>query len=205
MSLEKILQAMRTEAENELLAIDRAAEAEIECLKAEAEVRAGKARSEHLPAIQARLTADRARIINRAKLEALHSVLGTREALISEAIEAAALQLASLDGNEAYTAFLERLACEAVNVLGPNGLQLRVQRADVPAMQEICSRLGLSVPVHEDLAHAPGQPESLGGVIATTDDGRISLVNTLGERLQRVASLYRSELAEMLFGPTQQE
>jgi vacuolar-type H+-ATPase subunit E/Vma4 len=200
MPLDKILQAMQAEADGQVSAIEEAAELEVARLKAEAELRASKARASHIPAIQAPLAAERARIINRAKLEALRTVLGTREALISEAIEAAALQLATIHGSDAYRALLERLACEAANTLGTDALRLQVQGQDVKDMLGICERLGLSASVEENLAHAPGQPESLGGVIATAGDGRISLVNSLGERLQRVASLYRTDLAEMLFG-----
>jgi hypothetical protein len=76
-------------------------------------------------------------------------------------------------------------------------------------MQQIVREMGLLATVVGDLADAGslGQlrfaaPElkdnSLGGLAVTTAAGRICLINTLEMRLQRVAQLYRAQIAEIL-------
>jgi vacuolar-type H+-ATPase subunit E/Vma4 len=66
-------------------------------------------------------------------------------------------------------------------------------------MKAIVQELGLSVVVEGDLENNGLWGADLGGVVATTPDERIRLVNTLEVRLQRVASLYRAQIAEMFF------
>jgi vacuolar-type H+-ATPase subunit E/Vma4 len=98
MSLDKILQALEAEAAQELAEIERAAEVEIARIRAEAEEKAAVARQKHAPALAAPLQAERARILNQAKLEALRTVMGTREELMRAAVTAAAAHLAASSG-----------------------------------------------------------------------------------------------------------
>jgi len=103
MSLNKILQALEAEAAAELAEIERAAEVEIARVRAEGRgKRAPAAQQRHTPAIEAPLQAERARILNQAKLESLQTVMGTREELMRAALEAAAARLAILPDGETY-------------------------------------------------------------------------------------------------------
>jgi vacuolar-type H+-ATPase subunit E/Vma4 len=92
------------------------------------------------------------------------------------------------------------LVQEAVNSLGPDSrLCLRVQDRDVELMRTIVRDLGLSATVEGGLESEDTPWGCLGGLVATTSDARVSLVNTLGARLGRVASLYRSQIADLVF------
>ena len=204
MPLENILQALETEATRQVAEIEQATQAEIERIRDQAQAEAVAIRQKQMALIQAPLQAERARILNRARLEALQIVMGAREVLITSALEAAAQCLAALAGSTEYARLLGRLAQEAVEVLGgDDSLCLRVQSCDVELMGQIVQKMGLSATVEADWDSGGESGRStpwgdLGGLVATTLDERIKLVNTLGTRLQRVADLHRSQIAELI-------
>jgi vacuolar-type H+-ATPase subunit E/Vma4 len=201
MSLDKILQALEAAAAAEIAEIEQTAEAEVSRIRTEAEAQALIARQRHKEMIVAPLQAERARILNRAKLEAQQTVMGVREELIRAALEAAAARLAVPPEGDAYARVLERLTREAVAALNQNnGLCLRVERRDRPLLTRIVGQWGLQATLEEGTTSDGAAWDCPGGVVAISADGRISVVNTIGARLQRVATLYRSEVAAMLFG-----
>jgi vacuolar-type H+-ATPase subunit E/Vma4 len=199
MPLENILQALETETERLVAEIDQATQAEIDRILAEAQAEAAIARQKHIAAIKAPLRAEQACILNQAKLEALQIVQGTREELIRAGLEAAACLLEMRASAEQYPDLLQQLTAEAVAVLGAKEASLRVRSSDVALMNDIVQRLGLSATVTGGLEDDEAIAGNGGGVVATTLDGRISLINTPTIRLSRAASLYRLQIAKMMF------
>jgi len=200
MPLENILQALEAEADGQLAEIEQRAGDEIERIRAQARAEAAQVRQKHLAGTQTPLQAERARILNQAKLEALRVVMGARETLIASALEAAARQLEAGRATPTYATWLRRLAQEAVDTLGPDSqLRLRVQDRDLELMRRIVHDMGLSATVEGGLESEDSPWGCLGGLVATTPDARISLVNTLDARLGRVAGLYRSQIAGLVF------
>lgn len=204
MPLDTILHALEAEAERLVAEIDQASQAEVERILTQAQAVAVVVRQKHLTAIEAPLRAERARLLNRAKLERLQLVLGTREDLITAALKAAARRLAALTSTPAYAGWLGQLTQEAVAVLGLNSLCLHVQSNDLVLMNRLVQELGISATVTGDLELAEELERDLGGVVATTPDGGISLINTFGVRLQRVATLHRARIAELMFEDQQE-
>jgi vacuolar-type H+-ATPase subunit E/Vma4 len=200
MPLEAILQALDAEAARELAAIKQAGQAEIAQIEADADRQASLARQKQIDAICAPLKAEQARLINQAKLKALQIVLGTREELISAAMEATARNLADFTESAAYPELLKQLACEAAAPLGADQpLRFRVRTEDVPLMEQLAQQLNLDATVIADLREEDTVWDSgLGGVIASTADRRVSVVNTLEARLQRAATVHRAKLAGWL-------
>jgi vacuolar-type H+-ATPase subunit E/Vma4 len=199
MPLANILRALEAEAERLVTEIDQAAQAEVERIRAEAEAEAAVVRQKHLTAIQAPLRAEQARILNHAKLEALQIVLGTREELITAALERTTCRLAEQPSAEGYAGLLQQLTEEAVTVLDAKELCLRVRSSDVALMERIVQELGLAAVVTGGLEEDETTAGYGGGVVATTLDGRIRLINTPTARLARAASLYRRQIATMMF------
>ncbi|MCX7670186.1 MAG: V-type proton ATPase subunit E [Anaerolineae bacterium] len=205
MSLEKILAALQEEAKRQVAAIEQAAQAEIARIEEQAQAAAAAEREKQCRAIREPLQAEQARILNRARQEALQTILGAREALIAAALEGTARRLARLADSEAYPPILQQLICEAAEALGRDGtLHLRVRTRDVPLAERQVAALGLAASVEGGLEDEASPWGCLGGVEASTADGRIRLVNTLAARLARAADLYRSHIAELLFGAGQE-
>ncbi len=199
MPLENILQTLEAEAERLVTEIDEATQAEVERIRAEAQAEATVVRQKHITAIEAPFRAEQARILNQAKLEALQIVLGTREELITAVLEATVRQLEALTSTELYADLLQHLTQEAVTVLGVNEVCLRVRSSDVELMNCIVQKLGLSATVTGGLEDDEAMASNGGGVVTTTLDERISLINTPIARLARAASLYRLQIAKMMF------
>lgn len=200
MSLDKILETLEIEAEAQVVALEQTTKAEIERIQAKAQVEAELARQKRLAAIQAPLQAEQARILNKAKLEALQIVLGTREDLLTALFETTAQRLAALTNQERYDRLLQQLLEEAVETLPKAGpFRLEVEKQDVKLMQKIIQGMGLEAEVEGTLKREGLWGAELGGVTVTTPDGQISVVNTLEARLERAATLYRAQIAEMLF------
>lgn len=205
MSTERILQALEAETERQIAEIEQAAQKEIEQIYAQAQAEAAAGRQKRLDAVQAPLQAEQTRILNQAKLEALQIVLGMRESLINSALEATAHHLADLVTSEAYAQVLWQLTEEALDTLDVAGqVRLRVQDRDVPLMGCLVQEMGLSADVEGGLEERTSSWGCPGGVVVTAADGHIRLVNTLAARLQRVASLYRPQIADMLCGASQE-
>ena len=215
MPLENILQALEAESARQVTEVEQTAQAEVARIRAQAQAGATAARQQHMLALQAQLQAERAGIINQARLEALRALMGTRETLMASALEAAARRLGTLSVSPAYPTLLRRLTQEAVDRLGtPSQLRLRVRSCDVELMCGLVEEMGLAATVEGNLESeaspatasaegrqfngAPSPWDFLGGVVVATPDERISLANTLAARLQRVASLYRSHIAALV-------
>jgi vacuolar-type H+-ATPase subunit E/Vma4 len=215
MALENILQALEAEAEQQTREIEQETQAQIERICAEARAEAAAVRQKQLAAIQAPLRAEQARIVNRARLEAVRVVTGAREAAINTVLAAAAERLADLTATEQYAGLLRRLAQEAAARLeANNGLVFYVRSRDVTLMQQIVQESGQAATVkggleNQELASrlaATSTWGSLGGLVAAINPKeQVCLVNTLGTRLQRVAGLYRSQIAGLILDEPQED
>ncbi len=205
MPLNDILQALKSETERLEKEIQQATQAEIDRIRTQAQTEAEAVRQKHITAIEVPLQAEQARILNQAKLEALQIVMGTREDLMIAALEAALCRLNGLASTNTSAGLLQQLTQEAVDALGGNSLCLQVQSSEVASMERIAQEMGLSATVAGGLEDETAVEGDWGGLVATTADGRISLINTPAVRLRRVASLHRAKIAEMLFDPQQEE
>lgn len=205
MPLENILQTLEVEAERLAIEIDQATQAEVDRVRAEVQAEAALVRQKHIAAIKAPLRTEQARILNQAKLEALQIVLGTREDLITAVLEAAARRLEERSTVKQHAGLLQQLTQEAVTVLGDREVCLQVPSSDVALMNCIVQQLGLSATVTGGLEDDQAMAGNGAGVVATTLDGRISLINTPAARLARAARLYRLQIAKMIFEDQPQE
>lgn len=202
MALDNILQALETEANQQIAGLERAAQTELEAIRTQAQAEAEAARQQQLTAIEFPIRTERTRLLNRAKLEALQRVIGTREDLISSVLEEAGHRLAALPRLASYPALLQQLTQEAVETLdGVGRLQVCVAERDLALMNRIVEQLALPAVVAGGLDR---EPADWGGVVVTSADGHISLINTLAARLERVARLYRAQIAELIFGDQQE-
>jgi vacuolar-type H+-ATPase subunit E/Vma4 len=202
MALDNILQALEAEANQHIAELEQAAQTELAAIRTQAQANAEAARQQQLAAIKLPIRTERTRLLNQAKLEALQRVLDTREALISSVLEEAGRRLAALPGLASYPVLLQQLTQEAVEALdGVGRLHVRVAKRDLALMNRIVEQLALSAVVEENLDREPAE---WGGVVVTSTDGRISLINTLATRLERVARLYRARIAELIFDDEQE-
>lgn len=136
---------------------------------------------------------ERARIIHRARLEALRAVGNVREALVDAALEQTRGRLAGLRTHTNYPTVLRRLTKEALAELERSlgeveTIRLQIDPLDRQLMESILNDLGLYLQVDFEL-------NCWGGPVAKSEDGRVVVINTLEARLERATPHLRRYLA----------
>lgn len=210
MALEQILKALEDHTDRENGELERSATEEIAAIQTAARLEAKRVHQEQIDVIQKPLQLEQSRILNRAKLEALQIVLQTREQIMEVVIELSAKRLAKLSESTSYPSLLCHLTQEAIDALeSTDEYHIRVRACDEELMNSIVQNLDIQATVTDDLREQDSQLDSqygsLGGLVMSTRDGRIQVRNTLDLRLQRVAVLYRSRIAESIFSNARKE
>lgn len=136
---------------------------------------------------------ERARLLHRARLEALGLVAAARDGHVAAALAALEQRLASLRTARDYPLVLRRLTEEALAALdvAPGDReppQLMVDPRDRDLLERSLHDLGLPLAVEPAL-------ETWGGLVAHSADGRIVVNNTLEARLERALPFLRRDLA----------
>lgn len=190
MPLEHILRAMQAQADAEIEATTRAAEEEAAQLIAQAEEQGRAIRARHLARAEPALLAEVASLQNKAKLSALRALANAREELLKQAFAQAECCLSSIRQSPEYGAIFRTLAQEVVRELGSD-LTAHVDPGDVELAQQVFAELGVDARIEARLT-------PLGGLEATTPEGRVVVVNTLAARLERGRALLRGPVARIL-------
>jgi V/A-type H+/Na+-transporting ATPase subunit E len=198
MSLEAILAAIRASSEQQVEAIERQAAVEAAAIREAARREADKER--HEACARAALPAHRehSRIIHRARLLHLRTVGDAREAAIDTALAAARSRLAAARSDAGYPIVLQRLAEEALAELASSLEDVARARLEADPRDE--SILAPILRQHNLEAATGYQLDCWGGVVARSEDGRITVINTLESRLERVTPFLRRYLATLFAG-----
>jgi V/A-type H+-transporting ATPase subunit E len=192
MSLQPILEKIRATGESQIQAIEQEAQLKSNEILAHARMEAEQIQEDASTDASAPAVAERARIVHRARLEALHIVGAVRENLVDTAINRMREQLASSRSDSAYPMVLRALVEESLKQLtaseGQGNFQLLADRRDRILLEKILNDLALDMPVRYEL-------NSWGGVTARSEDGRVVVINTLESRLNEAAPFLRRHLA----------
>jgi len=192
MSLQPILEKIRATGESQIQAIEQEAQLKSNEILAHARMEAEQIQEDASTDASAPAVAERARIVHRARLEALHIVGAVRENLVDTAINRMREQLASSRSDSAYPIVLRALVEESLKQLtaseGQGNFQLLADRRDRILLEKILNDLALDMPVRYEL-------NSWGGVTARSEDGRVVVINTLESRLNEAAPFLRRHLA----------
>ena len=195
MSLHHILEAIEAEGDAQVYEIEAQtftqcseiiADAHLVSEKIKAKVRA----KEIAPAYK-----ERARIIQKARLEALQIIGDAREDLVDTALGQVHERLASIRTDNAYPIILRKLLQESLtelnNSLSDNDkIKLEADARDRDILKDILTDLKLDFSVRYTL-------DCWGGVIAKSEDDCIVVINTLETRLERATPYLRCYLAAL--------
>lgn len=195
MSLEAILASIEAAGQEEADALVQKAQAEaatiIEQAQRQAErVQKGAREQALTPAYR-----ERARMLHRARLEALRSIGAARETAIDAVLAQARILLSQVRARQDYPDILRRLTEESLAELQRSLEDISAARLDIDArdealMKDLIRGFGLQIPVSCSL-------ECWGGLVASSRDGRIVVVNTLESRLERATPFLRRDLATL--------
>lgn len=193
MSLSAILESIRASGDAQVAAIETQAYEQSRHLLANARMEAQLIEDQSRNMAIAPAFKERARILHRARLEALQVVGGARESLVDAALDQLRGRLVGLRSDASYPAVLRRITHEALAEL-EDSLQdlaqvtLMADPRDRALVENILHDMGLNTPVNYEL-------ECIGGLIASSVDGEIVVINTLEARLDRAIPSLRRYLA----------
>lgn len=192
MGLQNILERIRESGGAQVQDIEKNAKSRASEILAQAHTEAEGIESDARARAGAPANAERARIIHRAKSEALHLLGEVREDLVDTAIARTREHLASLRSDSSYPEILRSLTEQALAQLaaseGAQEAQVLADSRDKDRVQTILAELGMNVPVRFEL-------NNWGGLIATSRDGRVVVINTLEARLEQAMAFLRPHLA----------
>jgi vacuolar-type H+-ATPase subunit E/Vma4 len=202
MGLLAILDAVRASGEAQVRELEESALRQIREIRAGARLDAERVAEEARLATVAPAIRERARILHRARLEALQIIGNKREALVDAALDQTRGHLEGLRTDAAYPAVLQRLTEEALGELERSleelgSAQVEADPRDRELMERILSGTGFKLEVSYSLT-------CWGGLIAKSRDGRVVVINTLEARLERATPFLRRQLAGLFEGESPQ-
>lgn len=202
MSLLAILDAIRASGQEQVQELEESALRQIREMRAGARVEADRVAEEARAATVAPAIRERARILHRARLEALQIIGNKREALVDAALDQTRGHLEGLRSDAAYPAVLQRLTEEALGELERSleeldSAQVEADPHDRVLMERILAGTGSKLEVSYSLT-------CWGGLIAKSRDGRVVVINTLEARLERATPFLRRHLAGLFEGESPQ-
>ena len=192
MSLQAILDRIRAFGDAQLKEIEKNAQSQENDILAHARMEAEQVEEDACAKTCAPASAERARILHRARLDALHIVGSIREGMVDAAITRTCEHLASLRSDPAYPMVLHSLTEEALAQIasaeGDEKPRILADPRDKALIPKILKDLQLNIPVGYEL-------NCQGGLIAQSEDGCVVVINTLEARLQQATTYLRSFLA----------
>jgi vacuolar-type H+-ATPase subunit E/Vma4 len=191
MGLEAILEQIRSLGDAQILEIERNAQSQVSEIMARARMDARQIEEDSTESASAPAAPERARILHRARLEALGIVGDVREELVDTAIHRTRERLMSIRRDPSYLVVLRTLTEEALTELASGGTGmggLYADPRDETLLQEILTELRLDLPVRYEL-------NCWGGLIAKSEDGRVVVINTFESRLEHATPFLRRHLA----------
>ncbi len=191
MGLQAILEKIRAEGEAQVQEIEQSAQIQVNGILAQARAEARQIEEDACAEVSAPAVAERARILHRARLEALRIIGDVREELVDTAITRARERLASIRADRSYPEVVRTLTEEALAELNSGdagNAQLLADPRDRAILASVLDDLELDLPVDYGL-------NCWGGLIAKSKDGRVVVINTFESRLEHATAFLRSHLA----------
>jgi vacuolar-type H+-ATPase subunit E/Vma4 len=193
MSLEVILEAIRAAGEARLLKVEEHARAQVTEIQVEASRAAQQIQEKSRASAAAPAYQERARIIHRAHFESLKATGSTLEGLVDTTLGRVRQKLTGVRLDDSYPSILHKLAQEALVELEASSeeagkVRLEADERDRSLLEDILRDLRLDLPVSYKLT-------CWGGLIAKSEDERVTVINTLEARLERATPFLRQCLA----------
>jgi V/A-type H+/Na+-transporting ATPase subunit E len=128
-----------------------------------------------------------------AKGELKEQALRNRESQFRAAFDEAEKQLSGIREDTKYPAIFEQLAREATGAMGEAPFEVHVDKRDQDLCKKTLAALGIRCGILADI-------ECVGGLVASSPDGLVTISNTVESRLERIKEHKRLEIYAILAG-----
>ena len=192
MSIEDILQALDDQCRQECQEIFKRAEQEAKRILDKAQEEAENIRQARLAKVRAEAESETTAMLYSARLRSKNAVINAKERIAERALAKAEQGLADLRSRPDYPALLKGLIEEGlVRVSGK--VLVHVDQADGELAEAILRDLGVEHALRTDI-------RTKGGAVVSDPEGKVKVINTVEERLNRAREKLRMEVSAILFG-----
>ncbi len=191
MALDDIFRALDEQGDKEIEEILSAARAQGDAIGAEAAEEADSIRRQRIEQVEKSVRAASAQRLNSVRLENKKRIAAIKEAAVGTAFDEAGAALSAIRSSPGYDEMFRALLTEAADGAGPD-LMLEVDPADEKLAGRLLADLGIAGAVTSGSA-------TVGGVVVSTDGGRMIRRNTLEDRLAKLRSIAQADVAGILF------
>ncbi|RJP26040.1 MAG: hypothetical protein C4536_16415 [Actinobacteria bacterium] len=192
MSIEDILQALDDQCRQECQDIFVRAEGEAKQILDKAQGEAEAIRQARLAKIKAEAQSETTSMLYSARLKSKNAVISAKEQVAEKALRAAEEGLQGLRSRQDYPAILEGLIKEGLTRISGK-IVVHVDPADAAVADKVMQGLGLDYELRTDI-------QTAGGAIVSDAGGRVRIINTMEERLNRAREKLRMQVSGILFG-----
>jgi V/A-type H+-transporting ATPase subunit E len=149
-----------------------------------------------------RAEAEKRKIASLTEVDVRNRLLQTKEELVDAAFQGALRQLGDFTETEAYQTYLLKLIEHAAKRIGAKNLIVQVNAKDkVWLTKEVLRHLSGKLNVEMTLSDLA--IECIGGCKMQTQDGSVSVDDTIDNRLQELKPTLRTQIAKILFEEAQ--
>ncbi len=192
MSIEDILQALDDQCRQECQEIFKRAEEEAKQILDKAQVDADDIRKSRVAKVRAEAESESTSILYSARLKSKNTVISAKEQIAEKAIARAEERLRDLRSRDDYAAILEGLIGEGLSRISGK-VTVHVDSADKELAQSLLKKMKVDFVIENDV-------HTIGGAIISDADGKVLIINTAEERLNRAREKLRMQVSAILFG-----
>ncbi len=193
MDYEKLMKSMDAGAEEKTADLMQRAQKTSAEIKSTAHAKAAEIKKLHMDGASKTLMLERNRSLYTANTEARKQIGNLKHELYNETFDLARERLASARSNGYYEDTFRKMAEEAVRSLGEDEVVLHVDKKDVDLCRKVTGGLGIRCDIRAD-------NDCMGGLIATSKDGKVVVYNTFESRLENARRRIRLEVFNKLYG-----
>jgi V/A-type H+/Na+-transporting ATPase subunit E len=191
MSIEDILRALDDQCREECQEIFSKAEQESKQILEKSKQEAEAIRQARLAKIKAEAQSETTSMLYSARLKSKNAVISAKEIVAEKAMADAEKELKNLRSRKDYPAVLEGLIGEGLTRVSGK-VVCHVDPADKELADSILRKQGVDYEVIADL-------KCIGGCIISDPEGRVNIINTVEERLNRAREKLRMDVSGILF------
>jgi len=192
MSLEAILEGIQASGEEEIKAIQLESQVRAQELLEQTRATANQIGNKNLNEGLLKTKFAQTRILQRARMEALDITEAAFQDLLEEVLSKAQEQLSFIRSDARYPAILSYLTHEAVDELKPSlqegeTIHLLADPRDQDLLEELLKDYPINI-------QADYQLDCWGGVIVSSEDEKVRIINTLKARLKRATATLQQRI-----------
>jgi V/A-type H+-transporting ATPase subunit E len=193
MAYENLLKSVEESAEERERELREKAKKQAEEIREKARKQAGELLENAIKEAERSAAIERNKLMYLTKGEIKEHGLRTRGKIFDAAFCEAGEQLAALRQDEKYPSVFEKLAREATGAMGGRPFLVHVDKRDEELCRKNLAAMNIRCEVLADL-------KCMGGLVASSPDGLITISNTIESRLERIREHKKLEIHAILSG-----